>query len=270
MKVWILILAVSSLVVSSSSQACPPRHFSAVIVGSIDQTVEDPNVFDEDPKLYFFKEVLHFREEEIHRVFEDAINFFNYTYGLDFSGSPPDEEYHRYLDNAMMFPAVLQKDVNFIATANNWIRNGNTRSRCYRIYAGSVTVTLLNDTTLHGRYGGDTGKPAGPSERLIYGFHSIDACEQSPVVIHYRCHTPLRAEPIDGTRTVNCYAFNRVLGRGRVHGIRSIRPDRDDPGKYRMSSRTIITFSSGSERDVPGRDGPGRDGPGRDGPRQRG
>ena len=53
MRVWILVLAVSSLVVSS--QACPPEHFSAAVVASIDQTVEDPQIFIEDPKLYFFK-----------------------------------------------------------------------------------------------------------------------------------------------------------------------------------------------------------------------
>ena len=63
MKVWILNLAVSSLVVLS--QACPPRHFSVVIVGSTDQTFEDPQIYIADPELYFFKEVLHLKEEEI-------------------------------------------------------------------------------------------------------------------------------------------------------------------------------------------------------------
>ena len=256
MKVWILVLAVSSLVVSS--QACPPGHFSAMIVYSIDQTVEDPRVVIEDPKLYFFKKVLRLQEEEIHHVFEDAIDFFNYTFGLDFSNSPPNEEYQRYLENAKMFPAVAQKNINFIATANSWIRNGNTRSKCYRIYAGSVTVVLLNYTTLYGRYGGDKGKPAGPNDRLVYAFRSIDACEQSPVLIHFRCPTPLRTEPIDGTLVVNCYAFNRALGRGRVYGISNVRPDQDDPGKYRIDLKGIMTFSSSGEHDGPERDGPER------------
>ena len=266
-KVWILIFAVLSLVVSS--QACPPGHFSGVIVASIDQTVENPRLYIEDPKLYFFKEVLHFQEEEIHHVFEDAISFFNYTFGLDFSHSPPDEGYHRYLENAKMFPAILRNDINYIATANNWIRNGNTRSRCYRIHTGSVTVTLLNYTTLHGRYGGDEGKPAGPSEPLVYGFYSIDACEQSPVLIHYRCPIPIRAEPIDRTQIAQCYTFNRALGRGRTHGISMARPDQDDPRKYRINLKSIISFSSSGERDGPERDGPERDGTERDDTRQR-
>ena len=259
MRVWILVLAVLSLVVLS--QACPPGHFSAVIVGSIDQTVEDPQIFIEDPKLYFFKEVLHFQEEEIHHVFEDAINFFNYTYGLDFSHVPPNEEYHRYLENAKMFPAVAKKNINFIATANSWIRNGNTRSKCYRIYAGSITVLLLNYTTLYGRYGGDEGKPAGPNDRLVYGFRSIDACEQSPVLNHFRCPSPLRTEPIDGTLIANCYAFHRALGRGKYYGFSTVRPDHNDPEKYRIDTKSIITFSSDGEHDGSERDGPERGGP---------
>ena len=267
MKVWILILAVASLIVSS--QTCPPRHFSAVVVASIDQTFEDPDIYVADSELIFFKKALKLREEEIHHVFEDAMDFFNYTYGLDFSASPPNEEYHRYLENADMHPYALRKDVNNIATANSWIRNGNTRSRCYRIYEGGIVVSLLNDTTLHGRYGGDEGKPAGPYEPLVYGFYSIDACEQSPVLIHYRCPTPIRPEPIDGTYVINCYAFNRALGRGRLQGINIVRPDRDDSEEYRVSFTNVLTFRPDGERDGPGeREGPGeRDGPGeREGP----
>ena len=260
MKVWILVLAASSLVVLS--QACPPRHFSAVIVGSIDQTVEDLELGNiQDPELLFFRRTLRFREEEIQHVFEDAINFFNDTFGLDFSNSPPNEANQRYIQNAIMYPVVLHENINYIATANSWIRNGNTRSRCYRIYDGGIAVTLLNYTTLHGSYGGDEGKPAGPADPLAYGFYSIDACGQSPVLIHYRCPTPIRPEPIDLTYVANCYVFNRALGRGRTQAISNVRPDQDNPGKYHMDFKNIITFRSGGERDGPERDGPEREGP---------
>ena len=91
-----------------------------MIVTSItDQKIEGPRLHIADPELYFFKEVLCLTEEEIHYVFEDAMNFFNYTYGLDFSHSPPDEEYHRYLENANMFPAVTTKEINYISTSNS-------------------------------------------------------------------------------------------------------------------------------------------------------
>ena len=256
MEVWILVLAVSNLVVSS--QACPPRHFSAVVVETLDETVEDQKIHIDDPKLYFFKKILRLQEEEIHHVFEDAINFFNYTFGLDFSNVPPNEENQRYLENAKMYTYVKKKDINFIATANSWIRNGNTQSRCYHINEGGIIVSILNYTTLYGRYGGDEGKPIGPQVPLLYGFHSIDVCEQSPVLIHYRCPTPIRTEPIDGTRVLNCYAFNKALGQGRFHGISIFTPDRDDPEKYRATYRNILTFRPGGEQDGPGEGkGPG-------------
>ena len=73
MKVWILILAVSGLIVSS--QACPPRHFSAVIVTSLDQTVEDPRIRVADPKLIFFKKALRLHEDELYYIFQDALHF---------------------------------------------------------------------------------------------------------------------------------------------------------------------------------------------------
>ena len=271
MKVWILIilLAVSSVVVSS--QTCPPRHFSAVVVITVDQTVEDQAIHIGDSELHFFKKVLHFQKEEIHNIFENAINFFNYTYGLDFSDSPPNEENQRYLENALMFPYAIREDVNYIATSNRWIRNGNTQSRCYRVYEGGIAVILLNNTTLYGRYGGDEGKSAGPNEPLAYGFFSIVACQQSPVLIHYQCPMPFRTEPIDRTYVMNCYTFNRVLGRGRFQGISTVqtRPDRGGPQLHHISFTNVLTFRPDSERDGPGeREGPGeRDGHGeREGP----
>ena len=241
MKVWIILFAVSSLIVSS--QTCPSKHFSAVFLGSIDQTVDiQTELHHDDPELSFFREVMQFQDEEIHHIFEDAINFFNYTFGLDFSTATPNEQHEIVLENAKMTPFVLDENINYIATANNWIRNGNTRSKCYRIIDGGFLVTLLADTTLYGKYGGDEGNPAGPNQPMLYGFYSIDACDQSPVTIHYRCGAPIRAEPIDGTFITNCYTYNRVLGHGRAHGIGIFKLDQDDPEKFNVDIKYIFTF----------------------------
>ena len=102
----------SSLVVSSQAN-CPPRHLSTVIVGSIDQTVEAVALINiQDPKLLFFRKTLRFREEEIHHVFEDAISFFNHTFGLDFSNSQPNGKNQHYLENTEMYPVVLHENIN--------------------------------------------------------------------------------------------------------------------------------------------------------------
>ena len=253
MKMWFLIFAVSSLTVSS--QACPPGHFSAVFVTSIQQVVDDPRTFmrHDDPELTFFKSVMKFDDDEINYVTEDAIDFFNYTYGLDFSNSPPDEQNQRFLDNARMAPYRLRRSVSNFATANNWIRNGNTRSTCYRVRDGGFSVDILAKQTLYGKYGGDEGKPVEPPAPLVYGFVSIDTCEQSPVHIHIRCGYPMRTEPVDGTFIISdCYAFNRVLGRGKFQGIRIVRPARDNPKKYNIDIKNIWTFQAQEGRELRG------------------
>ena len=242
MKAWIytFILAVSSLGVFS--QSCPQKHFSAVFVASIDQTVDPTQLHHDDPELIFLKRIMRFQEEEIHYIFEDAIQFFNYSFGLDFSASQPDEQNVRVIENARMSPIIAGKDINHIATANNWIRNGNTHSTCYKVYDGGILVTFSADQTLYGKYGGDNGKPAGVNVVLVYGFYNIDACKQSPVIIHYRCGAPIRAEPVDGTFIANCYAYNRILGHGSVQGIGVFEPDIEEPEKYRVTIRNTITF----------------------------
>ena len=54
MKVWIYIIVMSSLV-EVNSQTCPSEHYSAVFTATIDQTVDDPANFMDDPELTFFK-----------------------------------------------------------------------------------------------------------------------------------------------------------------------------------------------------------------------
>ena len=159
MRVWIhiLIFAVSSLMVLS--QSCPSKHFSAVFVASIDDKIDDPSqVTLADPELTFFKETMRFTEEEIPHILADAMNFFNSTFGLDFTASPPNERNERFLGNAKMSPFYFTKDLNFVVTANNWIRNGNTRSSCYKVLDGGIAVTFSDNLTLHGEYGGTGGK----------------------------------------------------------------------------------------------------------------
>ena len=45
-----------------------------------------------------------FTEEEIEQVTEDAIQFFDTMYGLDFSQSEPNELGQRFFQNATFFP----------------------------------------------------------------------------------------------------------------------------------------------------------------------
>ena len=242
MKVWIfsVVFAVSGLAVSS--QTCPSDHFSAIFVATIETIVADLTATSPDPELYFFRNVLKFRHEDIVHFAEDAIYFFNDTFGLDFSTSPPTDQHELFYENAKFSPFMLSEDVSYTVTSNNWIRTGSTRSSCYRMYDGGASVTFLGEQILHGSYGGAEGKPVGPINTLVYGFYVIDVCQQSPVVIQFQSSTPFRVEPVDGILVINLDLYNRVLGYGKAQGMGFVTPARYQSDKYHVSVRNVLTF----------------------------
>ena len=71
---------------------------------------------------------------------------------------------------------------------------------------------------------------------------NIDVCDQSPVIIQFSTPTPLRYEPVDRTGISHFDIYNNVLGYGKAVGAVTIKPDYDNPGKYRISSRDVFTF----------------------------
>ena len=241
---WISILIVAVLSLTVLSQTCPSEPFSAVFTASIDQTFDTLSAFpQDDPELVFFKTYMKFGDTAIQHTVDDAIQFFKDRFGLDFSTSNPNEKNERFFENAKMNPFILPPDeVNYIVTINNWFRSGNTRSTCYLIRDGGFRVTFSANQTLRGSYGGDTGKPA--SDILVYGFYNIEVCKQNSIIIQYQCGTPFRIEPVDGIAVFNSELYNRVLGHGRAQGIVIVIPDpaADEPGRFRVTLRSTLTF----------------------------
>jgi hypothetical protein len=241
MNIW---LALSSLKVTASTQdSC--QQFPAIFVGVIDQSIDAPDAFFiDDPDLYFFKEIMKFREDAIQHTCSDAIKFFIETYGLDFSLSDPNEKNQYVYENATMSPYRFTDDIEYPVILNNWIQSGRTRSTCYNIRDGGFTVTFSGDQGLHGSYGGTDGKPARAGEVLVYGFHNIEVCEQSPVIIQFQTASPIRQEPIDGTYFFNADLYNRVLGYGKARSAYTVEPDLENPGQYRFLVRVVFTFKA--------------------------
>ena len=69
-------ISILAFAVSAIAQICPPRHFSAVITISTDDTIEDPESINlNDPDLTFFKTVLKFRDSDIQHTIDNAIQF---------------------------------------------------------------------------------------------------------------------------------------------------------------------------------------------------
>ena len=252
MNFWLFggssLLVLSGLQVVASIQSPPPPtcgQFPASFLAVIDQNIDAPDAFIvADPELTFFKQVLGFRDIIIEQTFDNAIKFFNETYGLDFSLSPPTDQNEYFYQNAKMGPYRLADGIDYQVTLNNWIQTGNTRSTCYRIRDGGFRVTFSADQLLHGSYGGAGGLPVRVTNALGYGFYHIDACRQSPMIIQFQSGAPLRQEPIDGTNVLNFYLYNRVLGYGKAYGLFTIKPDPEEPGEYRIVARNVFTFSN--------------------------
>ena len=245
MKIWIysLVFAMSSLAVKS--QSCPSEHFSAVFTTTIDGSVDKPqDISLDDPELTFFKTHLKFRDSDIQHTIEDAIKFFNYTYGIDFSNSAPNERNEYLLPNARMSPYILSSHLNLIYSDNLWIRTGNTYTSCYYARTGGLRVRFLADQMVHGSYGGTEGKPVGPENLLLYGFDIIEVCQQSPIIIQFQSPSPVRAEPIDEITIILYDTYNRVLGQGIAHSIFQMYPDPKGTGQLRIAFRKIYTFPS--------------------------
>ena len=240
----ISILAMASIVAAQTT-VCPADWFPAVFTSTIDQVADKPVPFDDDPEFYFFKNIMKFRDEAIQHTTDDAIQFFNDSYGLDFSGSSPNAQNERFFQNARMNPFIVNPDIHQIVTSSNWIRTGSIRSNCFNSRDGGFQVTFSGNQTLYGSYGGTEGKPARAFiDLILYGFYIIEVCSQSPVVIQHQSGTPFRLEPIDGFGIINCDIYNRVLGRGKALGVTLSVPTTDDADHFFVTVRISFTFPS--------------------------
>ena len=74
---------------------------------------------------------------------------------------------------------------------------------------------------LHGNYGGESGRLITFPDDLRYGFYSIDACVQQPIVMQYQSRTPYRIS-VDGIAHLNHQVSSRVLGMGSARGIQEL------------------------------------------------
>ena len=66
-----------------------------------------------DREQTFFKYDMGLRDDEIEHVFEDAIKFYNETYGLDFSDAKPNEQMECLFENAKMTLFRFSENVHY-------------------------------------------------------------------------------------------------------------------------------------------------------------
>ena len=146
---------------------------------------------------------------------ENAIQCYNTQFGLDFSNAEPNQLGQRFSGNARfqfnLYPGT------FIAVSNNWIVNGNRRSKCFNIGGGGFQVYFNGRMMLHGVNGGEEGKPVQGGETIVYAYLIIfDACNHQPIIIQAWAETPGRTLPVEGWLIEEFKLYNPWLGRGRL------------------------------------------------------
>ena len=244
MRVWIVLLLCAMASTAAEAGVCPAdAEFSSVFTATLDQIIDAPSTIIPDPELTFFTRYMQFRDEAIQHFTDDAIRYFNQTFGLDFSNSAPNRQNERFFENAKMSPFIVPPDTtNFVVNSNNWIRSGSTRSQCFLVRDGGFQVGFSGVQILGGSYGGIEGKPVGQSDSLYYGFYNIDVCPQSPVIIQYQSGGPVRAVAVDGHFVVDSDLYSTVLGRGKAIGVATTNQLSEDPKLYRVRFRLAFTF----------------------------
>ena len=173
-----------------------------------------------DSDLDFYRKVLRFTEEEIDRDREAAMQFFNDTYGLDFTNIEPNKQGQRTLGNATMEPFTIP--YNFTFVFNSWLVNGRAKTRCFPVGDGGYHVRFTGPMMLHGEYGGEVGKLVIVLDRLFYQHQYVyEACKQQGIIFQIETVAPLRILPSDpgGFIVFNFRVRNRVLGEGTVWGV---------------------------------------------------
>ena len=223
MKVmWLLVGLVSVLVTNAAAQSCPANlNSEAQIVFVADRTIPLdsilPAAFD-DTNLTFFREVLGFDDARIQHETQNAFQFFNERFGLDFSLSEADSELgRRFFQNATLQPFSRRPSLATV-TFNRWLITGSTRARCYTVSIGGYFVTFTGDQTLRGTYGGEEGIQVTSGKNLEYGYISILIPYQDPVVIQQQTPIPNEAAQI-GLFVLFYKLSHPTLGQGALQGF---------------------------------------------------
>ena len=238
---WIVF---AGLVAAVLGATCPATNdFTAEFALIADAIVpESLTGFDPTTGLPFLRNIMLFDGEEIAQVTQDAIEFFNTRFGLDFSQATPDENGQRILADIGATFTIFEfsSEFNYHLTVNRWAITGNTRSSCFVNRDGGFAVEFQQSLTLNGTYGGQDGRPVVPGDFVLYGFYNIPVCPQSPLIIRYMSGSPIRTGPVDGFGIINCDLFNREIGAGVAQGVFRVTDVGND--EVHFAIRNLLTF----------------------------
>ena len=218
------------------SEECPADWFDVSFSIIIDMLISKASFNNLDSNLHHFKETLKLSDEEIEEVTQDAIEFYNTTYGLDFSQSPVDAAGWRHFENATMFPFEVPFDIP--VSHNRQVING--KKGVNRCLEGGYNVSFTGLQTLRGTYGGKEGRVLPFAVQIAYSLLNFNFCRQQLTLITCATPQPTFRDPGGyATRIGDCY--NREIGHGHFQGVQGRIPT-DDPDLVHLIIHHVLTF----------------------------
>ena len=240
---WLLVGLFSVLVTDAAAQSCPANlNSEAQIVlyanRVLSSELRQPILVDTN--LTFFREVLGFDDAESQQEIQNAFQFFNERFGLDFSLSEPDELGVHIFQNATFQP--FRAAGGPIATFNRWLHTGNTRSRCFTTALGGYRIDFTGEQTLRGTYGGEEGIQVTNNRVLLYDYISISIPGRGPLVIQRWTPIPNEAQQF-GLYVLFYELSHPTLGQGAQQGfVQTELGTENGTSVLRRSGSSILTF----------------------------
>ena len=242
---WVIVGLLSILIANAAAQSCPVNlNSEAQIVIYADSTVSADAVLQSagiDTNLTFFREFLGFDDAQIQHETQNAFQFFNERFGLNFSLSEPDELGLRFFQNATLQP-FSWPSISGIVTFNRWLVTGSTRSKYYIVSIGEYAVGFTGEQTLRGTYSGEEGIQVTSSRVLYYAYRYISIPHHDPLVIQYWTPIPNESQLI-GLYVLFYEHSHPTLGQGAQQGFfQTERATVNGTSIIRRSGSAVLTF----------------------------
>ena len=231
------------VVINAAAQSCPANLNPEAQIVFFSDRMFSSEVLQAalvDTNLTFFREVLGFDDAEIEQETQNAFQFFNERFGLDFSQSEPNERGIRFFENATLRPSRQPRGT--FATFNRWLLAGNTRSRCFIATIGGYYANFIGEQTLRGTYGREQGIQVTSGRVLSYDYLSISIPRHNPVLIQRK--TPIPNEGVQIGLYVLFYELSHpTLGQGALQGFfQTERGTENGTSVLRRTASALATF----------------------------
>lgn len=188
-------------------------------------TPGEPTSFhDPDNVNLFHRTIMGRSQAEMEQDRANAEQFFLVRFGLDFTAPQSDVTDEESSNGATLRGAFLNPNVDYRAYV---ISGEAVPSEGWVVRDGGWWVTLDEDMTLHGTYGGAEGKSVPAGALIVWGDYNIKAeraTRKAPprgdatIVIHYQSDSPVVGND-DDVMPFICDLTHPEWGPGKVRGV---------------------------------------------------